>query len=316
MMHANFKRVAICSLVSLFAAQAYAHTGVRDQAEEGKASYNGFTITHGCADSVEGGPYVEAYPVIGQTALFPYGDKVVWRKNDTKTVGGDGGGVIAAGTTLKLGVSGYASANSAFSQSNEIVDGLGNVQGLHWQGGAMEPKLNTVTPFKITAPTIADNCVKTLKIRIGVINWCDTRKNAANDASGPYYAPKDAFGHAIPNVVDATGIQQNVYGAKSYANMPKGNGDNNRADWWFGDLEGGSDLYNDADLLQKATPASGTTAASPAYWTTLTVNNAAADVAKCAGTPVDVTVEPTGAAFDSYLTARNTQPFTKGSSNF
>lgn len=316
MMHANFKKVAICSLVSLFAAQAYAHTGVRDQAEEGKASYNGFTIGHGCAGSVEGSTaYMEAYPVIGQSALFPYGSKVVWRKNGTKTIGGDGG-VIAAGTTLNLGVSGYASASSAYSQTNEIVDGLGNVQALHWQGGALEPKLNTVTPFKITAPTIVDNCVKSLKIRIGVINWCDTRKNATNDATGPYYAPKDAFGHGIPKVVDATGVQQNIYGAKMYANLPAGNGDNNRADWWFGDLEGGSDLYNDVDMLQKSTPASGTTAASPAFWTTLTVNNAAADVAKCAGTPVDVTVEPTGVAFDSYLTARNTQPFTKGASNF
>jgi hypothetical protein len=316
MIQAKFKTLALCSVVSVFATQAYAHTGVRDVAEEGKGSYNGFTITHGCADSVEGGAYIQAYPVIGQSALFPYGDKVVWRKNGVKTIGGDGGGVIAAGTTLKLAVTGYTGASSAFTESSEIVDELGNVQALHWKGGAMEPKSNTITPFKITAPTIEDNCVKTLKVRIGVINWCDIRKNATNDATGPYMEPKDANGHRIPLIVDAQGIQQNVLGAKFYTKMPKGNGDNNRADWWFGELEGGSALYSDVNLLQKPTPATATVPASPTYWTTLTINNSPADVLKCAGTPVDVTVEPTGMAFDTYLTLKNTQPFTKGTTNF
>jgi hypothetical protein len=295
---------------------------VRDQVEEGKPSYNGFTITHGCADSVEGGAYVEAFPVIGQSAVFPYGDNVVWRKNDVKITGGDGGGVIAADTTLKLGVTGYSDFGSAFAVIHEIVDALGNVHGLHWKNGGMEPKLNTITPFKITAPLIADNCVKSLKVRIGVINWCDMRKNAANDATDQYYLPRDAYGRSIPKIVNAEGIQQNVTGAEYYAALPGGNGDNNRADWWFGDLEGGSALYNDPDLLQHATPAKPATAttpatpASPAYWTTMTINNSAADVAKCTGTPVDVTVEPTGADFDTYLSGANTQPFTKGTSNF
>ena len=51
--------------------------------------------------------------------------------------------------------------------------------------------------------------------------------------------------------------------------MNAGNGDNNRADWWFTAPYGGSALYNDPDLLQ------------PAYWTTMTVNNSAADLAAC-----------------------------------
>ncbi|SJM92092.1 conserved exported hypothetical protein [Crenothrix polyspora] len=321
MTHSKFKKLALCSLVGLFASQTYAHTGVRDTVDEGKGSYNGFTITHGCADSVEGGAYVEASPVIGQSAVFPYGDNVVWRKGAVKTVGGDGG-VIAAGTTLKLGVTGYSGFGSAFAVNHEIVDALGNVHGLHWKNGAMEPKSNTVTPFKITAPLIVDNCVKSLKVRIGVINWCDMRKNAANDATGQYYLPRDAYGRLIPKIVNAEGIQQNVLGAKYYTALPGGNGDNNRADWWFGDLEGNSNLYNDADLLQQATPATPATAtapatpASPAFWTTLTINNSAADIAQCAGTPVDVTVEPIAVDFDTYLSGANTQPFTIGSSNF
>jgi hypothetical protein len=98
------------------------------------------------------------------------------------------------------------------------------------------------------------------------------------------------------------GTQANV-SAKTFKTLSSGNGDNNRADWWFTAPYGGSDLYSDPDVLQ------------PTFWTTLTVNNSAADIAKCAGTPVDVFVEPTGAAFDTYLTGQNTLPFTKGEKN-
>jgi hypothetical protein len=91
--------------------------------------------------------------------------------------------------------------------------------------------------------------------------------------------------------------------SKTFNAINKGNGDNNRADWWFTAPYGGSALYSDPDVLQ------------PTFWTTLTVNNSATDIANCAGTPVDVTVEPTGAAFDTYLTGKNTLPFTKGDTN-
>ena len=242
----------------------------------------------------------------------------MWQRNGKKTIGGDGGKVIEGGTTLKLGVAGLAGLSSAFRVTQEIVDKNGNVHALHWKKGAMEPKLSTVTPFKITAPTIVDNCVKSLKVRIGIINWCDVQKNATNDKQGPYLQPKDAFGEVIPRVngIDNKGIQRNVPGAQHYTKLPAGNGDNNRADWWFGDIEGGSKLYNDPNLLQHPTAATATAPASPAYWTTLTINNSAADVAKCKGTPVDVTVEPLGIDFDTYLSGANTQPFTKGASNF
>jgi hypothetical protein len=48
----------------------------------------------------------------------------------------------------------------------------------------------------------------------------------------------------------------------------------------------------------------------------LDVNTSATDIAACAGGAlVDVTAEPSGAAFDAYLTGPNTRPFTKGHSN-
>ncbi|MBL1265601.1 hypothetical protein [Candidatus Methylomicrobium oryzae] len=290
--------------------QAYAHTGVRDQVDEGKASYNGFTITHGCASGAEG-QSGQAYPVLGQTALFPSGSTAVWRDGTGAVIqqGGDGNGTISA-ASLSLNVTGYASMSSAFATSQEIVDTTGVVRGLHWRDGAMEPKLNTITPFKITAPTIKDNCVRTLKIRVAVINWCDLKKNEANDAKGPYKKPKDAFGRPIPltSIVDVSnGLQTNVADSPLYKSMSGGNGDNNRADWWFYDLYGGSQLYKDPEVIGSAAN----------YWSAaITVNNSAADTAACGGTLVDYTVEPAGIDLDTYLTGPNTQPFTSGNGPF
>jgi hypothetical protein len=248
--------------------------------------------------------------------LFPFGDNVVWRDGKKLTHGGGGGvfdtiildhtGKPLPDQGLNLQVTGYAGFSSPFATTQEIVDDLGNVQGLLWKDGAMEPKLNAITPFKVTVPKIIDNCVSTVQVRIGVINYCDVGKNAANDIKGPYKAPKDAFERKIPMISDLAGtggVQINVPGAPFYKDLRAGNDDNNRADWWFMAPDGGSALYNDPDLLQ------------PAYWTTLTVNNSAANLHKCKGAKRVVSVEPTGAAFDTFLTGANTRPFTQGNSN-
>lgn len=276
---------------SLGAGQAFAHTGVKDPVDEGKSSYNGFTITHGCA-AASG---EQEYPVIGQTALFPFGDNTIWRDAQGNEIATKGQGIINGGS-LSLSVTGYAGMSSAFATSQEITDSAGNVHGLHWRDGAMEPKLNTITPFKITAPTISDPCVKSLKVRIGVINWCDIAKNEENDANGPYKAPRDAYKRPIPMTTIAPAKQASVSASPMYKSVKKGNGDNNRADWWFPNV--GSQLYKDTDILQ------------PTYWTTMTVNNL--DTGACGGASADVSVEPAGADFDTYLTGANTQPFTKG----
>ena len=316
MMDSKLKGLAFCSVVALFATgQAFAHTGVRDAVTAGSSSYNGFTITHGCGGDTD----PNSYPVIGQSAIFPQGDNVVWKDSAgaVLTHGGGNGvfdtivldhtGAPLPDAGLNLSGTGYNGASSAFATSNEIVDSLGRVQALVWKDGAMTPSMNTVTPFKVTAPKIIDNCVSAVKVRIGVINYCDVNKNASNDIKGPYNAPKDAFGRAVPftNKFPASGgIQQNVIpGSPVYTTVKAGNGDNNRADWWFTALDGGSALYNDTDLLQ------------PSYWTTMTVNNTAANIALCGGATRTVTVEPTGAAFDQFLTAPNVAPFSLGASN-
>ena len=87
MTHSKFKGLALFSLVALFAAgQAFAHTGVRDSANETTASYNGFTIGHGCG----GETGTDSYPVIGQASLFPFGVNAIW-KNADGTVLEEGG---------------------------------------------------------------------------------------------------------------------------------------------------------------------------------------------------------------------------------
>ncbi len=292
---------ALCSAaVLLLAGQAFAHTGVRDVINASGASttnsYNGFTITHGC-----GGDSGDAYPVLGQSAVFPTFDRVVWREAGTVFAANDGTGAGIFAAPINLSVTGYAGFSSPFTTTQEIVDpiaGTGTVEGLIWKNGAMEPKLNAVTPFKVTIPKIVDPTVAQINIRVGVINYCDFEKNAANDNLGPYKQPKDAFERKIPILATAADpVQINVPGAPVYVTLPAGNGDDNRQDWWFTEPYGGSALYNDVDLLQ------------PTYWTTITVKNTSAT-----GTRV-VSVEPTGAAFDAILTGPNTRPFTKGNIN-
>ena len=311
-------KLTLCSLAALFAAgQAFAHTGVRDTVTVSAAatakpvaSYNAFTLTHGC-----GGDSGDAYPVLGQSAVFPTGDRVVWR-DAAGTVIAQGGGAGIFDTIvldhngaplpdigLNLRVTGYAGFSSPFTTTQEIVDpnalNPGVVEGLLWKDGAMEPKLNALPPFKVTVPKIIDPSVKQVNVRIGVINYCDIGKNAANDVNGPWKAPKDAFGRKIPILATALAPDQiNVANANYFNTLNAGNGDNNRQDWWFTAPYGGSALYNDPELLQ------------PTFWTTMTVINATAT-----GTRV-VSIEPTGPAFDAILTGPNTQPFTKGSSNF
>jgi hypothetical protein len=320
MMDSKLKGLAFCSVVALFSTgQAMAHTGVRDVltqvGQTATSSYNGFTITHGCGGDTD----PNSYPVIGQSAIFPFGDQVVWKEsNGTVITHGGGAGIFDtivldhAGaplpdTGVNLSVTGYNGVSSAFATTNEIVDSLGRVQALLWKDGAMTPSMNTVTPFKVTVPKIINNCVSAVKIRIGVINYCDVGKNAGNDAAGPYKAPKDAFGRPVPftNKFPASGgVQQNVIpGSPVYTAIAAGNGDNNRADWWFMALDGGSALYNDAGVLQTN------------YWTTMTVNNSAANIALCGGATKTVTIEPTGAAFDQYLTAPLVAPFSLGATN-
>ena len=316
MKHTTLK---LCTLaIAVASSQAFAHTIVRDVADEGTASNNAFVITHGCG--AERG--TQSYPVLGQSAAFPYGNNAVWRNSDGSIIPADqdeegndrnnGAGTIED-LTLSLGLAGVGGFQSSFATTQEIVGPSDAdpqtrvVQGILWKDGAMAPNLYTNTPFRVNAPLITDHCVKTLKVRIAVINYCDIAKNATNDANGPYVQPKDAFGRTIPMAALAGAQQTNVTpGTPVFSTMPAGNGDNNRADWWFPALEGSSALYNDPQMLQTS------------FWTELEINNSAVDTALCPGGEADlkeVTVEPNAIAVDRILSGPNTRPFTRGNTN-
>ena len=320
MIDSKFKGLALCSMISLLAAgQAMAHTGVRDIAIAGSKSYNAFTITHGCADYNAG--TTQQYPAIGQAALFPYGSTAVWR--EVSATPSTTNGTVIDGSTIvtgvfNLAVSGLAGVSSPFPTTQEIVDSLGNPHGILWKDGAVEPKLTAAVPFLVTPPAITNACISAVLVRVGVINFCDVQKNASNDATGPYAAPKDAFGRPLNNTSPAGGIQQNVTPTSAkFVAIPAGNGDNNRADWWFADLyPSGSANFSDSDILSEGLGlwSAKITVTNPnvakQYLSDGTTSNPV--YAACpGGAPRQVTVEPGSVDFDTYFTAPNLQPFVK-----
>ncbi len=315
----TFKAVLISSLgILLISGKTFAHTGVVDTTTTGTASYNAFTISHGCGDNTQTGTTGgNQYPVIGQAFIAPYGsgDHVIWREDGGRPVGAGLNNVPYTGTIpvsgeFNMAVDSVAGASGPFPVVREIVDTLGVVHGLVYSGGGLEPKLRAKVPFYVKPPAITDNCVTAIKVRMAVINYCDIGKNASNDTDkGAYAGAKDMFKNPIP-ITYATnvnnGIQSNVYAdTPKYKALPGGNGKDNRADWWFYGTT--STKYIDPDMLEDVNDGQ--------FWTTLTVNNTAANIALCTGTKHALTVEPSGTDIDTYLSGPNTWPFTKGDSN-
>ena len=157
---------------------AFAHTGVKDTVNatstSSTTSYNAFTITHGCG----GDAGTDPLPVIGQSAVFPYGESAVWVKlsDGSATTAQD---VIGA-PTLNLSVAGIQDA-SVFKIQNEEADANGVVHALNWKGGKLDTTLYGLTQFRVSVPKIVDKCVSRLRIRMAVANWCETKANEATD---------------------------------------------------------------------------------------------------------------------------------------
>ena len=314
------KALLIGSLGALFiSGQAFSHTGVKEAVLAGAASYNAFTISHGCGDNTQTGTAGgDQFPVIGQSVVVPYGVKAtaIWRED----IRPDGPGLNAPEYTgnipvslgkFNLSLDSIAGASSPFSSVREIVDSTGIVHGLVYSNGGLEPKLRAAVPFYVKAPVITDNCVTAIKVRMAVINYCDVGKNASNDEeTGPYAKPVDMFSRDIP-ITYATevngGKQRNVLAdTEKYTALSGGNGKDNRADWWFYGTN--SIKYIDLDMLDDVTESQ--------FWTTMTINNDPALIKKCPKRKQHaLTVEPVGTDIDTYLSGPNTWPFTDGDSN-
>ena len=194
----SLKKLTLCSLAAVVCGAgqaAYAHTGVKDTATEGKSLYTAFTLGHGCQDTAEvNQEALEALlPVRAQSVVFPNGTGSEAFKIDPTTkaetsidladyIAGADGGVV----TLSPGM---VQDKNVFKKQKELPVGDANVLGIQFTNGNLDTTAVGLIPFKVTAPTFTAklqdgttwNCAKSLKIRIAIANYCKTTKNENKD---------------------------------------------------------------------------------------------------------------------------------------
>jgi hypothetical protein len=190
MLHSKtIKKITLTSLaaVALSGGQVvYAHTGVKDQVTEGKSIYTAFTITHGCQDTAETGaqPVEKLLPVIAQSAVFPNNeDSQAFIINPDGSETADSLAKYTQKATGEapeglIGLSpGMVQDKNVFKKQYEVTAGT-RVRGIQLINGNLDTTAVGLVPFRITAPKFkADSCAKSLKIRIGVANFCSKTKN-------------------------------------------------------------------------------------------------------------------------------------------
>ena len=178
------RRVAICSLTSVIlgAGQGvFAHTTFKDSSvDEGSRIFTGFSIGHGCEKAAG-----EILPVIAQGAVFPNGNSVIAFRTDTNepvdlsTVivdGIPGAGLIGLSPAL-------IQSNDVFTKLRTRTDATGRVRAFKLTKGSLDPDLLGLIPFRIQAPAIQPtSCVKSLKVRVPIGNWCNMRQKGPGRA--------------------------------------------------------------------------------------------------------------------------------------
>ena len=194
----SFTKLTLGVLVaSAFGAgqSAYAHTGIKDTATAGKSLYTAFTIGHGCQDTPEVGQEAleKKLPVKAQSVVFPNGatseafkinaDKTETPINDLADyISGADGGVL----TLAPGM---VQDKNVFKKQSVLADAQGKVRGFQFTSGNLDVTAAGVIPFKVAATSftttvgndgVTPNCAKSLKIRIGIANYCSTSKKTSN----------------------------------------------------------------------------------------------------------------------------------------
>jgi len=194
----NFKKLTICAIVATACGvgqTAYAHTGVKDAATEGKGLYTAFTLGHGCQDTAEVNQEAleKLLPVKAQSVVFPNGTGSQAFKIDPVTkaetpidladyISGADGGVV----TLAPGM---IQDKNVFKKQAEVTDAQGSVRGIQFTAGNLDTTAVGLIPFKITAPSFTAklqdgetlNCAKSLKIRIAIANYCNGTKSTDKD---------------------------------------------------------------------------------------------------------------------------------------
>jgi len=193
----KLKKLTLCALATVICGAGqtvYAHTGVKDKAEEGQGLYTAFTITHGCNNN-EGTETL--LPVAAQSAVFPNNEdsqafKIDSEGNETAItladhIEGASGGLISLSP-------GMVQDKNVFKKQAETLDANGRVRGIVLTSGKLDTTAVGLVPFRITAPTFkADSCAKSLKVRIAVANYCNKSKNTDKNNRSDIW-----IGHTTP----------------------------------------------------------------------------------------------------------------------
>lgn len=164
---------------------AFAHTGVKDQATEGKGLYTAFTIGHGCESATISTPF----PVRAQSVLFPNAADSVAHKLNAD--GSDGPlidlanhitGVVGGGVTT---LSPKAIMDrSLFTNLTSIIpnSSTGVVRGIRFSGGILPTDMVGLSQFKVSGVNFQPNsCAKSLKVRIAIANFCTNSRDTNAD---------------------------------------------------------------------------------------------------------------------------------------
>lgn len=181
----NLNKITLCALaiVSCVAGQGvYAHTGVKDTAEEGKSLYTAFTIGHACNNN-EGTE--KELKITAQSAVFPNNtDSQAFKieADGTETpinladhIEGADGGLPSLSPNM-------IQDKNIFKKQKELTDANEKVRGIQFSSGSLDTTALGLVPFKVSAPKFnANSCAKSLKVRIAVANYCSKTKNADKD---------------------------------------------------------------------------------------------------------------------------------------
>jgi hypothetical protein len=193
----KLKKLTLCALATVIcgAGQAvYAHTGIKDKAEEGKGLYTAFTITHGCNNN-EGTETL--LPVAAQTAVFPNNtDSQAFKieSDGSETSINLADHIEGANGGLPGLAPGMVQDKSIFKKQWEVTDATGNVRAIAFYNGKLDTTAVGLVPFRVTAPKFkADSCAKSLKVRIAIANYCNKSKNTDKNNRSDIW-----IGHTTP----------------------------------------------------------------------------------------------------------------------
>ncbi len=180
----NLKKMTLCSLATVICGAGqvvYAHTGVKDSVVEGKSLYTAFTIGHACNNN-EGTE--KLLKVTAQSAVFPNNsDSQAFKiEGGTETpinladhIEGADGGLPSLSPSM-------IQDKNIFKKQRELTDANEKVRGIQFTSGSLDTTALGLVPFKVSAPKFkADSCAKSLKVRIGIANYCSKTKNTNKD---------------------------------------------------------------------------------------------------------------------------------------